>query len=115
MIDMSYMTTYLRRYQQWVRLVDAAPWNAYEEEKFNTPKGHAVEHLLAAIILFGAADVGRLNNAEGDHVAFVKQAAKHTRRHHRTMMNELEVVADRITVRRQILDAEWFLNETVPI
>lgn len=99
------------RYEKWVKLIEVAPWNEYEEEQFNVPKGHAVEHLISAILLFGAADNGRLNNAEGDHVSYVKRAVKRTRMHPGTMMNELEPVADAITAHRQIMAPERYLAQ----
>lgn len=48
------------------------------------------------MVMFGAADLARLNNAEGDHVAHVKDAAKRTRQHEATMMNELHGVISRM-------------------
>ena len=72
-------------------------WDTTTElNTFNTPKGHAVAHLIDFMVVFGAVDLARLNNAEHDHVRHVKNAARRTRQHERTMMQELHHVVDRM-------------------
>ena len=86
-----------RRYVRWHEALKHAPWDTSTElNTFNTPKGHAVGHLIDFMVVFGAVDMARLNNAEHDHVRHVKHAARRTRQHERTMMHELHHVVDRM-------------------
>ena len=83
-------------YQRWERQLEFACWDEIDTVGMFVPKGHAVLHLIVQMVMWGAVDNGRLNNFEHDHIAFVKDAAKRTRGHMRTMHKELEHVVDRI-------------------
>lgn len=47
-----------------MRLAQKAPWVADDWVSLEVPKAHQVEHMIAFILLFGAADGARLNDAE---------------------------------------------------
>ena len=47
------------------------------------------------MLMYGPVDLGRLNNSEGDHKEYAKDAARHTRRHYRTQMGEMHAPIDR--------------------
>ena len=70
------------------------------------PKMHAVLHMLASILLFGAVDNARLGDQEKDHQPYVKKAVRRTRQHDATFEDEVLGVADRIDAMLQIRSDE---------
>ena len=88
------MITALRRYVRWYKYQAKAPWLGDDPEGFEIPKGHMFDHTAAFTVLFGANDIAQLDNFEKDHQENVKIAAKRTRQHESTWMNELEGAVD---------------------
>lgn len=95
------------RYKRWERLLDDACWKEIDDVGMFVPKGHAVLHMLAAVLLWGAVDNARLNNFEHDHIMHVKDAVLRTRGHASTMHKELEPVVDRMDAVKGMHSIEW--------
>ena len=70
------------------------------------PKMHAVLHMLASILLYGAVDNARLGDQEKDHQPYVKKAVRRTEQHDSTFEDEVLGVADRIDAMLQIRSDE---------
>ena len=79
----------LRRYMRWYNYQAKAPWLDDDPGGFEIPKGHMFDHTAAFAVLFGANNIARLDNFEFDHQEIVKRAAKRTRQHELTWMDEL--------------------------
>jgi hypothetical protein len=84
------------RYKRWERLLDDTCWKEIDDVGMFVPKGHAVLHLLAAVLLWGAVDNARLNNFEHDHIMHAKDAVLRTRGH-----------ADRMDAVKGMHSTEW--------
>ena len=90
------MITALRRYERWYKYQKAAPWLDGNPEGFEISKGHMFDHTAAFAVLWGANDNARLDNFEKAHQKNAKHAAKRTRQHESTWMNEIEGAVDYI-------------------
>ena len=88
------MITALRRYERWYKYQKAAPWLDGNPEGFEISKGHMFDHTAAFAVLWGANDNARLDNFEKAHQKNAKHAAKRTRQHESTWMNEIEGAVD---------------------
>ena len=56
---------------------------------------HAVLHTLPAVYFWGAVDNAALALQESDHIPYVKDAVKRTRRHEQTYQDEVLLAAAR--------------------
>ena len=54
---------------------------------------HAVLHTLPAVYFWGAVDNAALALQESDHIPYVKDAVKRTRRHEQTYQDEVLLAA----------------------
>lgn len=88
------MITALRRYERWYKYQKTAPWLDDNPQGFEISKGHMFDHTAAFAVLWGANDNARLDNFEKAHQKNAKHAAKRTRQHESTWMNEIEGAVD---------------------
>ena len=68
-----------RRYKRFLGFWFASPLSEMDGEGLFVPKMHAVLHMLAFLILWGANDNARLGDQEKDHQPYVKRAVRRTR------------------------------------
>ena len=52
------------RYVRWTKLAASAPWVEDDWVSLEVPKSYQVLRMISFILLFGAADGARLNDAE---------------------------------------------------
>lgn len=75
-------------------------------EKLGVPKMHAVLHTLPAVYFWGAVDNAALALQESDHIPYVKDAVKRTRRHEQTYQDEVLLAASFIDAVEDLMSFE---------
>ena len=94
------------RYKRFLGFWFASPLSEMDGEGLFVPKMHAVLHMLAFLILWGANDNARLGDQGKDHQPYVKKAVRRTRQWETTFEDEVLGVADRIDAMLQIRSEE---------
>ena len=94
------------RYKRFVNTWAKSPLNDMDGEQLGVPKMHAVLHALPAIFFWGAVDNAALALQESDHIPYVKEAVKRTRRHEQTYEEEVLLAASFIDATEDLLSLE---------
>lgn len=96
---------------------ERSPLNGMDGEKLGVPKMHAVLHALPAVYFWGAVDNAALALQESDHIPYVKDAVKRTRRHEQTYQDEvlqaasfIDAIEDLMSLERSLPPMLWFFG-----